>query len=114
MSFISTTNGRGTGYFLESEVGAVRKTREIAQSGATTVGNEKYVFAGTVWPSNDGNAEGIVFEDVCVTSGNMPGSVVVAGRVYKDRITISDAAVTALEAKGFTFIPAVPAITRPY
>lgn len=104
------------GYFLESEVGAVRKTRHIAQKDAVDFNGEKYVFMGTVYPANDATAEGFVYEDICVTTGDMPGSVVLAGRVYEDRLpaAISEAAKTALAAKGFTFIPTAPAVTRPY
>lgn len=119
MSFIrESQNGRtyAPGWFLESEVGVVRKTRQIPQASATDQNNEKYVLMGTVWPANDATAEGIVYEDICVTSGDMPGSVVLAGRVYEDRLptAIAAAAKTALAAKGFTFIAASPAVTRPY
>lgn len=115
MSFIRHENGisGNAGYFLESEVGVVRKTREISASGAVDVNGEKYVLAGTPYPSDDSSAEGIVYEDVNVTSGNMPGSVVVAGRVYLDRTTVSGAK-TTLEEKGFVFVDKAPAVERPY
>lgn len=120
MSFIGATeNGRvyAPGWFLESEVGVVRKTRQISQTGATTAPNGgKYVPIGTIYPSNDANAVGIVYEDVDVSTGDMPGSVVLAGRVYTDRLngTIAAAAKTALSGKGIVFIDTAPAVTRPY
>ncbi len=120
MSFIGETEkGRifAPGWFLESEVGVVRKTRQIAQAGSTDrEDGSKYVPMGTVWPANDATAEGIVYEDIDVTTGDMPGSVVLAGRVYEDRLpaAIATAAKTALTGKGFTFIAANPAVTRPY
>lgn len=120
MSFIGATEkGRvfAPGWFLESEVGVVRKTRQISQTGATTRDDgSKYVPMGTVWPSNDANAVGIVYEDIDVTTGDMPGSVVLAGRVYEDRLpaAIATAAKTALTGNGFTFISASPSVTRPY
>lgn len=119
MSFTANEKGRtyAPGWFLESEVGVVRKTRQISQTGATTADNGgKYVKMGTVWPSNDTNAVGIVYEDVDVTTGDMPGSVVLAGRVYEDRlpVTLAAAAKTALAASGFTFIATSPAVARPY
>lgn len=120
MSFIGTTEqGRvlAPGWFLESEVGVVRKTRQIAQSGATDAGDgSKYVPMGTIYPANDATAEGIVYEDIDVTSGDMPGSVVLAGRVYEDRLpeAIAEAAKTALSEKGFTFIATSPTVERPY
>ena len=119
MSFVGAVEkGRAfaAGYFLESEVGVVRKTRQIAADVAVAVGTEKYVWGGTVWPTNDASAEGIVYEDVRVTGGDMPGSVVLQGRVYEERlpVPIASEAKTALEAKGFVFITASPATTRPY
>jgi hypothetical protein len=79
------------GWFLaKQDETCTRETREIAQSGAVTddQGN-KYVPMGTAYPSNDGNAIGIVYEDVDVTTGNMPGSVVTKGEVYEDRLAIT-------------------------
>lgn len=119
MSFIGAERkGRNfePGWFLESDVGVVRKTRQISQENAEDFNGEKYVFMGTVYPANDATAEGFVYEDICVTTGAMPGSVVLSGRVYEDRLpaAVSTEAKTALEAKGFTFIPTAPAVTRPY
>lgn len=119
MSFIrEDQKGRdfNAGYFLESEVGVVRKTRQISDEDAVDMNGEKIVPAGTVWPTNDASAEGFVYEDVNVTSGDMPGSVVLAGRVYEDRLPVSfgSGAKEALEEKGFVFIETSPEIERPY
>lgn len=64
-------------------------------------------------PVRQSNAVGLVFEDIDVTDGNMPGSVMVAGRVLADRLSLASAAKTALSGKGFTFVDA-PEITRGY
>ena len=120
MSFINL-NDQGTvyapGYFLAHEE-CVRETREIAQDSAlvqTAADGAKYVPMGTAYPTNDGNAIGIVYEDVDVTTGNMPGSVVTKGVVIESRlpVTLADAAKTALEGLGFKFVTE-PAVTRPY
>lgn len=120
MSFIGKT-ALGTtyapGWFLADNEDVDRKTRQIAQAGAkATETGGKYVPMGTVWPANDTTAEGIVYEDVDVTSGDMPGSVVLSGKVYLDRLPTapSGEAKTALEAKGFVFIDTAPAVERPY
>lgn len=114
MSFIrNNVNGRGfeAGFFMESEVGLVRKTRQIKAAGAETIGDEKYVLAGTLY--SDGGETGIVYEDVCVTSGDMPGSVVLAGRVYGDMIP--SATKSGIEDNdSFTIIENRPTVTRPY
>lgn len=113
MSFIrGVEQGRGfeAGYFLESEVGLVRKTRQIKAEKGTVVGTEKIVPAGTLY--EEGSEKGIVYEDVNVTSGDMPGPVVLAGRVYGD--LLPEATKTGLaEEKGFTIIETHPTVTRP-
>ena len=106
MSFTSKATGTvyQPGYFLGNAEDAIRETKQIKQSGATTAANgAKYVKMGTVYPANDGTAVGIVYEDVDVTSGDMPGSVV-----------INSTAKSALTAKGFYFIAAEAATVRPY
>lgn len=113
MSFIRDVEkgpGFEAGYFMESEVGRVLKTREIKQAGATTIGTEKYVLAGTLY--KNGNEKGIVYEPVNVTSGNMPGSVVLAGRVYKDRLPSATSEGLG-EDSNFTLIDTAPKVTRP-
>jgi len=89
MSFIDekkTGKVYAPGYFLAHEE-CVRKTKQIAQAGATTAENGgKYVKMGTIYPANDATATGIVYEDVDVTTGNMPGSVVLKGVVYEERL----------------------------
>ena len=89
MSFINL-NDAGTvyapGWFLAHEE-CVRETRTILQTGATTAANgAKYVKMGTIYPANDATAIGIVYEDVDVTTGDMPGSVVTKGVIYEDRL----------------------------
>lgn len=119
MSFIKD-NANATvyapGWFLAAEK-CNRETRDIPanHSKAVTAEGGKYVPMGTVYPSNDANAIGFLYEDVDVTTGNMPGSVVTSGVVYTDRLpeTLASAARTALAAAGFVFKTA-PTVTRPY
>lgn len=93
MSFIGEITKGVTyapGYFL-AHGECERKTREIPQALAiTTAKGAKYVPMGTIFPSNDGAAEGIVYEDVDVTTGNMPGSVVLSGVVYSNRLAVTE------------------------
>lgn len=101
------------GFFLDREE-CTRKTREIPTSLATTVDGKSYVPMGTPYPSNDGNCIGLVYEDVDVTSGNMPGSVVLKGDVIEDRLPVelNGAAKSALQALGFKFVTE-PSVVRP-
>lgn len=118
MSFISsdkTSKVYAPGWFLADNEACERKTREISQTGATTASDgSKYVPMGTIYPANDATAEGIVYEDVDVTNGNMPGSVVLSGVVYTGRLPVAPAAAaqSALEGKGFKFVTE-PTVTRP-
>lgn len=69
--------------------------------------NRKIVKAGTVLPANDGTAQGILFEDVEVTSNDDVGALIVRGDILKDALpeTLDSGAETALKALGFRFYP---------
>ena len=108
MSFIGVKH-EGTiyapGYFLaHNDENITRETREFAENSALVVTTEeggKYVPMGTAYPTNDGNAVGITYEDVDVTNGNMPGSVVTGGtvEVYEDRLAVTGASYSAVTLK---------------
>lgn len=120
MSFIqSETNvGYKPGWFLVNCEDCTRETRTIEDDHAqvVTVNGKKHVPMGAFYPANDNTAVGIVYEDVDVTTGDMPGSVVTEGTVYLDRLPAAPGTgvQAALEAKGFKFVAESPAITRPY
>ena len=116
MSFIKSTSGRGyaPGFFLADD-DCLRETRTIPQNHAQVIAladGSKIVPAGAVYPSNDSNAEGIVYEDVEVTTGAMPGSVVTKGTIYGDRLpaALDSNAATALTN---IVVKTVPAVVRP-
>lgn len=106
MSFISHKTDSTVylaGYFLAHEE-CERVTKQVPQSMATTAADgSKYVKAGTVFPANDATAVGIIYEDVDVTTGAMPASVVIKGSVIEDRLpqTVASAAKSAMT--GITF-----------
>lgn len=97
MSFIkrNATTGKvyAPGYFLADNEDCVMLTKEFAKNSALAVEENggKYVPMGTAYPSNDGNAVGIAYEDVDVSEGNMPGSVIMRGTVYENRLAITGA-----------------------
>ena len=106
MSFIAGKNGEcyAPGYFLAfNDEGVVRETRQFAQNSALVVTSEngaKHVPMGTAYPTNDGNAIGIAYEDVDVSIGDMPGSVVTGGAiVYEDRLAVTGAQYDAVTLK---------------
>lgn len=113
MSYVTNYYGTFRPNFLESEIGLVTKTYEIPDSMGVTDGTRKIVPAGTPYPSNDANAIGIVFDNVDVTYGAKAGSIMVAGRVLEDRLTVATAAKNALVSAGIKFIDG-PDISRGY
>ena len=90
MSFNQDTTGKSfiAGEFLADDE-CTRITIEAAADNAAVVTNadgSKYIPAGTIYPANDATAQGIIYEHVDVSTGNMPASLVVAGKVYEDRL----------------------------
>jgi len=113
MSYIVQKDFTTVPNFLASEH-MIQKTRQgTTEMSNLTENNQKFIKGGTVYPSNDANAEGIVFETVDVTNGDMPISVIVSGRIYKNRLHTapSEAAITAM--KDITFVDA-PSMERGY
>lgn len=109
-----TNKGYAPGYFLAS-ADCKRETVQIEQNHAqvVTVNGKKYVPAGAVVPSNDGNAKGILYEDVDVTTGAMPGSLVTEGVVYEDRLPAAIESTAEAVLPGIKVILAAPKPTRP-
>ena len=131
MSFIQNqadTRITAPGWFLVHPEDCHRETRQIPATGASTDYNgAKYVKMGTLYTeTHTETVEGVdtdvtdyigfVYEDVDVSSGDMPGSVVTKGTVYLDRLPaeLTADAQTALVAQGFKFVAASPTVTRPY
>lgn len=118
MSFITETTNTAyqPGYFLADAEGCTRETVTVAANHAAVVtkaDGSKFVPAGAVIPANGATAKGILYEDVDVSTGAMPGSIVTRGVIYEDRLpaSLDSDAKTALT--GIKVITAAPAITRP-
>lgn len=97
-SSVTSTAGKVTA--ATTTAGVAKNYEHFTEDGAI------YVKGGTPYPSNDANAIGIIYEDVDVTTGDMPGSVVTKGVVYEDRlaVTLDSDAKTALAGLGFKFV----------
>ena len=104
-----TTYGREIPNWLSSEVGIVLKPAMLTASMGTEVNGRKIVKSGSVYTGS--GLKGLVFGDADVTDGDIEFAVLVAGRVYENRLpaTISDK--TDLEASGIVFDTA-PETTR--
>lgn len=102
MSFINSSNGKSyaPGFFLAHEE-CVRETRQMAQNNYSVIteGETKHAPMGVAYPSNDSSAIGITYEDVDVTTGDMPASIVTKGVVYENRLAITGANYTSVTLK---------------
>lgn len=130
MSFIELNAHVGKayapGYFLaHEECTRITVEADATNDAVVTAANGgKYLPMGTVYPSNDEEAIGIIYEDVDVSTGNMPASLVTKGVVYVNRLpeeltedtteggTTTAGSKSTLEALGFVFIEE-PTVTRP-
>lgn len=120
MSYFDGPNrgyGWAAGHFLVDDETCIRQTMTIPANHGQRVTRDDgriVVPAGAIIPANGATAKGILFEDIDVTNGAMPGSVVTEGTVYGNRLpaAIAEAAATAMT--GITVIAAAPTVTRPY
>lgn len=108
--------GWNAGHFLVDDETCVRQTMTIAANHAQRVTRDDgrvVVPAGAVIPANGATAKGILYEDIDVTDGAKPGSVVTEGTVYGGRLpaALAEAAATALTG---IKVLTEPTITRPY
>ena len=116
MSFIGgkTNRGYAPGWFL-AEADCTRETVQISATNAQAItlpDGSKIVPMGAVIPANGSTAKGILYEDVEVTNGDMPGSLVTRGVIYSDRLPAAIESAAAAVLTGIT-TKTVPSVTRP-
>ena len=116
MSFTASAQGTTfeAGYFLVDDEQCLRETADISASHLQKVtrNGRTIVPAGAIIPANGATAKGVLYEDIDVTNGAAPGSIVTKGKIYEDRLpaaAVSDAK-TALT--GIIFVTG-PAVERP-
>ena len=98
------------GWFL-AFAQCIRRTVHVAQNHSqvvTKADGSKYVPAGALI-----SGVGLLYEDVDVSTGDMPGSVVTEGTVYEDRLPAEYDSTAKNGIPGITFIATAPAIVRP-
>ncbi|MBC1499399.1 hypothetical protein HB943_02205 [Listeria weihenstephanensis] len=77
-----------------------------ADTSMVTTANEKgrkVLVAGSVYPSNDDKAVGIVYNDVDVTDGSQPVSVIVEGYILEKRLPVAPIAAAKTAMKEIKF-----------
>lgn len=109
MSFYGKEKGEAfaPGWFLVDQEDCTRITAQVGGEGyagtvRTLEDGRKIVPMGSVFPN-----VGIIYEDIDVTNGAKPASVVTAGKIYRERV------VSAAEIEGIIYKDE-PTIERPY
>jgi hypothetical protein len=116
MSFTASAQGTTfeAGWFLVDDESCLRETATIAANHAQKVTRNGRVIVpmGAVIPANGATAKGILYEDIDVTDGDAPGSIVTKGVIYGDRLptALAEAAATALAE---IVVKTSPTVTRP-
>ena len=116
MSFTASAQGTTfeAGWFLVDDEQCLRETTTVATTHAQAVtrNGRTIVPAGAVIPANGSTAIGILYEDIDVTDGAAPGSIVTKGTIYGDRLpaALESAAATALTG---IKVKTSPAVVRP-
>lgn len=72
---------------------------------AVTEGDKKIIKAGTVFPSNDANAVGIVFRDVDVTNDDANGAIIIHGFIKTAALPTTPADEAKSAMKNIQFLP---------
>lgn len=98
------TTGKQILVFPDHYVG-VAKTFARNDSAAATVDGRKIIKAGTIYPSNDANAIGVVFYDVDVTDGDQNGTLIVHGFIKTGAIPANPSSNAKAALKGIQFFP---------
>lgn len=116
MSFTASTQGTTfeAGWFLANDEQCMRESATIAANHAQKVtrNGRTIVPAGAVVPANGATAVGILYEDIDVTDGAAPGSIVTKGVIYGDRLPAPLAEAAASALTGIT-VKTAPAVVRP-
>lgn len=82
------TNYSRVNFLASSKVQAF--TTLVSDSGVAADANgKKIVRAGTILPANDATAKGILYNDVDVTQGPQPGSLIVEAYILEERLPVA-------------------------
>ena len=74
-------------------------------AAAATINGRKIIKAGTIYPSNDANAIGVVLYDVDVTDGDQNGTLIVHGFIKTGAIPANPSSNAKSALKGIQFFP---------
>lgn len=114
MKFKNLDFSTGTNEIFQHPDHSVAYAQMLPQNSslATTVGTRKIVKAGTIFPSNDANAVGIILNDYDVTDGDANTALLVHGFVNIAKLPIAPTLAAKLALRLICFYPvaALPTI----
>lgn len=84
---------------------SVAHTFKKDDAAATTVDNRKIIKAGTIYPTNDAEAIGIVWKDYDVTNGDVTGALVIHGFVKTSALPAEPVAAAMQALPQISFLP---------
>lgn len=84
---------------------SVARTFLKDDAAATTSDGRKIIKAGTIYPTNDAAAIGIVFNDVDVTDGDATGALLIHGFVKTAALPAQPQAAAKTALKQIEFLP---------
>jgi hypothetical protein len=76
----------------------------------TDANGRKVIQAGTIWPSNDANAKGVVFQTYDVTDGSCTGSVLFEGSIKTSKIPAAPSAAAKTALPRISWFPNLTAV----
>ena len=74
-------------------------------AAAITEDGRKVIKAGTIYPTNDASAKGIVFSDMDVTDGDVTGAILIHGFVKTAALPAEPAEAAKTALKQVSFLP---------
>lgn len=107
------------GYFVVNDETCLTVTRQVGPDHPQAVdrpsadGFRRIVPMGAVWPQDGTSAEGLLYEDIDVTEGPKPCSVVVMCKAYVDRLPLYPSMESVRMMRNITFAVS-PEVERPY
>ncbi len=98
------TTGKQILVFPDHYVG-VAHTFNQNDAAAVTVDGRKIIRAGTIYPTNDATAIGVVFSDTDVTDGDCNGTIIIHGFIKKAALPVAPAAEAITALNMIKFMP---------
>ena len=84
---------------------AVAKTFLANDAAAVTENGRKIIKAGTIYPANTANAQGIVFNDLDITNGDRNGALIIHGFIKTAALPVTPTADAKAALKQIHFLP---------